>query len=140
MEEVDESTLDTIFHECRQCGVCCKTYEKVLLEPDEVERMKKLGANVGYMIHLDDLQQNKIDELLKKEKEKHKIYMIHPTDKGCIFLERRNDKYYCKIYNYRPKACQGFKCNLADESVQTLFFEDNMLLLGKDRFGFPLKH
>jgi Fe-S-cluster containining protein len=132
---MDKNKLDTILQECRQCGTCCKTYKKVLLEEDEIETLKKLGANVGYMVNLNDLRTSNINDLAAKEKEKHKMYMIHPDNKGCIFLQKRNDKYYCKIYHYRPRACRGFKCNMADESVNTLFMQDSIYLLGQDRFG-----
>lgn len=64
--------------------------------------------------------------------------MIHPDDKGCIFLEKSNDKYCCKIYHYRPEACRGFRCNMADESVNNLFMQDSIYLLGQDRFGREL--
>jgi len=138
MRDIDTDELDTIFHECSQCGTCCKSYPKILLEPDEVEQMKRLGANVGYMVHLDDLRGRKIEDLAEEEKAKHKIYMVHPDENGCMFLEKRNDKYYCKIYNFRPRSCRGFKCNLADGTVSDLFMQDSMYLLGKDRFGFDL--
>lgn len=136
---IEKNKLDTILQECRQCGTCCKTYKKVLLEPDEVERMKKLGAHVGIMIRLNDLRNKNINELAERENNKEKIYMVHPDDKGCIFLEKRNDKYYCKIYHYRPEACKGFKCNMADDTVNSLFMQDSIYLLGKDRFGRELK-
>jgi len=132
---MDKNKLDTILQECRQCGTCCKKYKKILLEEDEVERLKKLGANVGYMVRLDDLRKKNINELAEEQKEKHKIYMIHPDDKGCMFLQKRNDKYYCKIYHYRPRSCRGFKCNMADESMNALFMNESIYLLGQDRFG-----
>lgn len=65
MANLDKNNLDTLLQECRQCGTCCKTYKKVLLKPDEVERMKKLGANVGVMIRLNDLRLKKSMNLLK---------------------------------------------------------------------------
>lgn len=135
MDEFQKQNLDTIFHECRQCGTCCKKYQKILLEPDEVERMEKLGANVGIMLSLNDLRNRKLDELAEEEKSKQKIYMVHPDGKGCIFMEKRNDKHYCKIYHYRPKACRGFKCNMADNTVKDLFMDNSIYLLGIDRFG-----
>ena len=136
---MDKNKLDTILQECRQCGTCCKTYKKVLLEDDEIETLKKLGANVGYMVSLNDLRTSNINDLAAKEKEKHKMYMIHPDNKGCIFLQKRNEKYYCKIYHYRPRACRGFKCNMADERVTPLFMQDSIYLLGQDRFGSAFK-
>lgn len=138
MANLEKKNLDTLLQECRQCGTCCKTYKKVLLKADEVEGMKKLGANVGVMIRLNDLRTKNINELAETETNKEKIYMVHPDDKGCIFLEKRNEKYCCKIYHYRPEACKGFKCNMADESVNTLFMQDSVYLLGTDRFGRKL--
>ena len=132
---MDKNKLDTILQECRQCGTCCKTYKKVLLEEDEVEQIKKMGGYVGCMISLNDLRTKNLNDIANEEKEKHKVYMIHPDDKGCIFLQKRNDKYYCKIYHYRPKSCRGFRCNMADGSVDTLFMQDSIYLLGQDRFG-----
>ncbi|RLB62911.1 MAG: YkgJ family cysteine cluster protein, partial [Deltaproteobacteria bacterium] len=49
---VDKSSLDSIFHECRQCGACCKKYRRILLQPDEVEFIKKMGGHVGVDLHL----------------------------------------------------------------------------------------
>lgn len=137
--KIDKQKMDTILQDCRQCGTCCKTYRKILLNPDEVERMKKLGANVGIMIRLNDLRTNNINDIAINEQQKGKVYMIHPDDKGCIFLEKRDDKYRCKIYHYRPEACKGFKCNMADETVNSLFMNDSIHLLGMNRFGQKLR-
>lgn len=138
MKNLDSAKLNTLFAQCRQCGTCCKSYKKVPLEPDEIERMKKLGAHVGLMLSLNDLRNADIDTLIKKEAEKGKVYMIHPDEKGCIFLEKKNEKCYCKIYHYRPKACQGFKCNIADNTISDLFLNDPIHLLGMDRYGRKL--
>jgi len=132
---VQVQLLNTIFDECRQCGSCCKKYRKVLLQPDEVDFIKKMGGHVGVDVHLNDLREKSMAKLVEEAKKNGKIFMIHPSDQGCIFLERRNEKYYCKIYHYRPRACQGFKCNLADNSFQALFGDSAISLLGLDQFG-----
>ncbi len=67
-----------------------------------------------------------------------KVYMIHPDEKGCVFLQKINGKYTCKIYHHRPRTCRGFRCNLADSSFLDLFACDSIHLLGQDRFGLPL--
>lgn len=131
--------LNSLFPECRQCGACCKNYRKVLLQPEEVEFIKKMGGYVGIEVRLNDLRKNSLDEAIEKENEKHNVYMIHPDSNGCIFLEKKNGKYRCKIYNYRPKTCRGFRCNLADGSLGDIFFKDPIHLLGMDRFGMKLK-
>ncbi len=136
--DLDNATLKTILQECRQCGTCCKKYKKVLLQGDEIEFIKKMGGHVGVNATLKELREKTMSQLIAENKKLGKIYMIHPDDKGCIFLEQRNGLFYCKIYHYRPLSCQGFRCNLADESFLSLFADDAIHLLGQDRFGLPL--
>lgn len=136
----DPSTLNSIFHECRQCGCCCKSYRKIPLQADEVEFIEKMGGHVGIPLTLADLREGRKEELLEKAKKEGKIYMIHPDDKGCVFMVKRNDKYICKIYNYRPRVCRGFKCNLSDSSFHDLFASDATGLLGLNSFGLPLEN
>ena len=131
--------LDTLLLDCRQCGTCCKTYRKVLLEPDEIDRLRALGAEIGIMVRLNDLREKSMAELVKDAKGKKDVYMIHPDGKGCMFLQKVDDKYCCKIYHYRPRACQGFRCSLADQSMEHLLLNDATYLLGEDRFGMKLE-
>ena len=135
---VDKSSLDSIFHECRQCGACCKKYRRILLQPDEVEFIKKMGGHVGVDLHLSDLRGKTLAEATAQAKAAGKIYMIHPDDQGCVFLQKRNGKYFCKIYHYRPRVCRGFKCNLVDQSFLNLVSDDAITLLGQNQFGLPL--
>ncbi|AGF77528.1 uncharacterized protein family (UPF0153) [Desulfocapsa sulfexigens DSM 10523] len=134
----DHDHLKTLLQECRQCGTCCRKYKKVLLQGDEPEFIKKMGGHVGVDATLRELREKPLEQLIEENKQKGKVYMIHPDDKGCIFLERRNGLYRCKIYNYRPLSCKGFRCNLADNSFLSLFATDSIHLLGQDRFGLPL--
>lgn len=136
----DASALPTIFQACRQCGTCCKNYRKIVLQADEVDFIKKMGGHVGTTLSMQDIREKGLAQASLDAKSLGKVYMIHPDDKGCIFLEHRNDKYFCKIYHYRPKTCQGFRCNLADESFLQLFGgNDAIHLLGQDSYGLPLK-
>jgi Fe-S-cluster containining protein len=136
---LDDETLKTILHECRQCGTCCKQYKKVVLQGSEVEFIKKMGGHVGVDATLSQLRDKPLSQLVEENKALGKIYMIHPDDKGCVFLERRNGLYFCKIYHYRPLACRGFRCNLADSSFLDLFGGDATCLLGLDSFGQELE-
>ncbi len=136
---LDNDDLKTIFHECRQCGTCCKKYKKVLLETDEIEFIKKNGGHVGMDTTLKELREKSLQQLIEENKDKRKIYMIHPDDKGCMFLECHNGLYRCKIYNYRPRSCRGFRCNMADDSFLSLFADNAIHLLGQNTFGLPLK-
>jgi uncharacterized protein len=135
----DEAALKTIFHECRQCGSCCRTYRKILLRPEEVAFIRKMGGHVGVDLTLAQLREQPLGSLSKDALSKGKIYMIHPDDKGCVFLEKRDGKHFCRIYHYRPQTCRGFRCNMADSSFLDIFSRDANLLLGLDRFGRPLK-
>lgn len=135
---VDAAALRTIFFECRQCGTCCKSYRKITLQPDEVDFIRKMGGHVGVDVSLNGLRAKSMDALVEEARATGKVFMIHPDDKGCLFLQRKNGKYCCRIYHYRPRACQGFRCNLADSSFLDLFGAGAMHLLGQDRFGQPL--
>lgn len=134
----DAENLNSIFHECRQCGTCCKKYKKVLLQGDEAAYIKKMGGHVGVDATLKEFREKSFAQLIEEKKESGKVYMVHPDDKGCIFLECHNGLYRCKIYHYRPLSCRGFRCNLADDSFLSLFADDAIHLLGQDRFGLPL--
>ncbi len=135
---IDHDALKTILQECRQCGTCCKKYKKVLLQGDEAEYIKKMGGHVGVDATLKELREKPLAQLIEENREKGKVYMIHPDEKGCIFLQKRNGLFYCKIYHYRPLSCQGFRCNMADESFHSLFGDTAIYLLGQDSFGLPL--
>ncbi len=139
LSTLDKYVLDSILEECRQCGSCCKRYRKILLQADEVDFIKKMGGHVGVDVHLNDLRTKSMDELIEEAKDENKVYMIHPDDKGCIFLEKRNGKYGCKIYHYRPLTCRTFKCTMADNSFQNIFEENAICLLGMNQFGMKLK-
>lgn len=133
------TTLNTIFTPCRQCGTCCKQYRKITLEEKEVDFITKMGGHVGVDISLREIRELGVEKAQEKARERGKVFMIHPDDKGCVFLQRRNDKWYCKIYHYRPKACQGFRCNMADNSMMALTNNDAILLLGQNSFGMSLQ-
>lgn len=135
---LDSLNLNTIFHECNQCGTCCKQYRKITLHEDEVAQIKKLGGHVGYDISLTEIREKGLQQARQDAIERGKIFMVHPDDRGCTFLEKRNGKYYCKIYHYRPRTCRGFKCNLADDSFLSLFGQDSVHLLGQTNYGLPL--
>lgn len=136
---LDPSVLKTLFHECRQCGACCKSYRKILLFPDEVDFIRKMGGHVGVKTSLAELRQRPLKALAEEAEKGGKLYMIHPDDKGCVFLQKHNEKYFCRIYHHRPRTCKGFRCNMADNTFFDIFGRDATLLLGMDPFGLPLK-
>ena len=136
---LDHANLKTILQECRQCGACCKKYKKVLLQGDEVEFIKKMGGHVGVDATLRQLRETPLEQLIEENKAQGNVYMIHPDDKGCIFLQCWNGLYYCRIYHYRPLSCRGFRCNMADNSFLDLFGGDATCLLGLNSFGLKLE-
>jgi uncharacterized protein len=136
--DLDDTALKTILQECRQCGTCCKKYTKVLLQGNEVEFIEKMGGHVGVDATLRQLREKPLEQLIEENKEQGKVYMVHPDDKGCVFLQCRNELFYCKIYHYRPLSCRGFRCNLADNSFFDLFGSDAISLLGLNSFGLEL--
>jgi hypothetical protein len=97
-----------------------------------------MGGHVGVNVSLNGLRDRSMDQLVEEAKASGKVFMIHPDDKGCLFLQKRNEKFFCRIYHHRPRACQGFRCNLADSSFLDLFGADSIHLLGQDRYGLPL--
>ncbi|EKD34927.1 MAG: hypothetical protein ACD_75C02122G0001 [uncultured bacterium] len=138
--KVDEHALRTIFDDCRQCGTCCRKYRKIVLQPDEVEFIARMGGHVGVGVSMAAIREKGLAAATLAAQDGGKVYMIHPDDKGCVFLQHRDAKYRCKIYHYRPKTCRGFRCNLADDSFLHLFGgESAMHLLGTDSYGLPLK-
>jgi Fe-S-cluster containining protein len=139
MQSLCESSLKTILEDCRQCGACCKKYRKIPLRPDETAFISRMGGHVGVDISFMQIREKGMDAAVKEAKEKGRVFMIHPDDQGCVFLEKRDDKYRCRIYHYRPQTCRGFRCNMADTSFFSLFCDDAMHLLGKNTFGLPLK-
>ena len=132
--------MKTIFHACRQCGACCKGYRKVVVQPEEALFIEKMGGHVGVNVTMKDIRASGLEAAAEQAKKSGKLYMIHPDDKGCVFLEHREGKYRCKIYHYRPKSCRGFRCTLADDSFFHLFGGDGAIhLLGQDLYGLPVK-
>ena len=98
-----------------------------------------MGGHVGVDVTLAELREKSLDQLMAEAREKDELYMVHPDDKGCIFLEKRNNIYHCKIYHYRPRTCRGFHCNLADNSFLNMLGRNAIHLLGQNSFGLPLE-
>lgn len=139
MLQPDENTLRTIFDDCRQCGTCCRKYRKITLTAEEAPFIEKMGGHVGVDVSMQQIREKGRDQAIAEAKAAGKIYMIHPDNKGCIFLQMKNGKSYCRIYNYRPRTCRGFRCTLADDSFLNLFGGDSAIhLLGQNSYGLPL--
>lgn len=133
----DEGELKTLFDECRQCGTCCRKYRKIVLHPDEVDFIERMGGHVGVSVSMKEIREKGLEAASAEARAGGTVHMIHPDDKGCVFLRRIDTRYSCAIYHYRPRTCRGFHCTIADNSFFTLFGSDATILLGQDSYGLP---
>ncbi len=78
--------------ECnRKCADCCK-YLTVKLSKKDISAIKREGYDEKFFMEFD----NHIRSPVLKIKGK------------CVFLGKKKDKYYCKIYELRPKVCRQY--------------------------------
>ena len=86
---------------CRNCGKCCLTYT-VKLSDDDIKRIKKLGHKKDSFAEPDnfDIRTGK--------------YALKRVNNQCIFLERKSNNYFCKIYKVRPEICINYPFNESD--------------------------
>lgn len=74
----------------RSCADCCK-YLTVKLYKKDIEVIKREGFDEDFFIEFDTHIKNPV---LKIRNER------------CVFLGKRKGRYYCKIYESRPKVCK----------------------------------
>lgn len=74
---------------CNQCGECCKIVVK--LSKEEINKIK----NRGYKDFL-------VNDPIKSGKNN----CLKRINGICIFSTKKENKYYCKIYDIRPKICR----------------------------------
>ena len=77
---------------CKRCADCCR-YLTVKLSKKDIEAIKDKSYKEDFFI--------KFDRYIKSPVLKNK-------DEGCVFLGKKEGKYYCKIYNIRPKVCRKY--------------------------------
>ena len=98
--------------ECdRNCADCCK-YLTVKLGKKDISKIKREGYE-DFMERDDHIGS----------------YVLKLRDEKCVFLDKKKDKYHCKIYSIRPKVCRQYPFINSDE-IESCKPE----LLG-DRFG-----
>jgi Fe-S-cluster containining protein len=76
----------------RTCADCCK-YLTVKLDKKDINKIKKAGYDQDFFLKFDNFIESPVLKL---------------TDKGCIFLIKKDSYYYCKIYDIRPKVCRDY--------------------------------
>ena len=74
----------------RTCADCCK-YLTVKLSTKDIKEIQRAGY--------DDFME--FDTHIKSP-------VVKLTDDGCVFLTKKGDKYYCRIYQIRPTVCRRY--------------------------------
>lgn len=72
---------------CNRCGYCCTC--RVYITKKDIERIKEKGY--------------KEDEFIQIV---HNDKAIKIVNKGCFFLRKGKNNYYCEIYEHRPQICR----------------------------------
>jgi Fe-S-cluster containining protein len=80
---------------CKKCGKCCIAYT-VKLSDEDIKRIESLGFKKIDFAVPDDFD-------IKAGK-----YALKRTNNQCIFLEKRKNGYFCKIYGARPEICSKY--------------------------------
>ena len=78
----------------RYCGKCCINLA-VKVNAKDIKKIKKLGFE-----HADFLENDLINPkefILKKKENGH-----------CVFLKKKENMFYCSIYEFRPKICKKY--------------------------------
>ena len=78
--------------ECNRCADCCK-YCTVKLDEQDINKIKKSGYDEEFFMGYDAYINSPVMKV---------------NDKGCVFLIKKGDKYFCKIYQIRPKVCKQY--------------------------------
>src|SRR3989338_6250988 len=80
---------------CDSCAQCCKAFDVKLFKED-IRRIKKAGYDEDFFMEPDGISRKPNDYVLRKQ------------NGQCVFLGKRSGKYYCKIYDIRPKICRKY--------------------------------
>ncbi len=94
-------------HECKRCGYCCGL--RVKLTKEDINRIVNLGYRKDFFVT-------------------HTFWgqaCLKQKDNNCIFMGRRGDKTFCKVYPARPELCIKYppfdtsitKCNEWDVDI-----------------------
>jgi len=75
---------------CKRCGECCRHYTIKLTKAD-IKKIEK-RYNKEYFLSYDHI----------------KNYLVLKSNNGCVFLKQKKNKYFCGIYDIRPKICRKY--------------------------------
>lgn len=75
---------------CKRCADCCK-YLTIKLYKKDIKEIKRAGYAQDFFIEYDTHIKSPI---------------IKIKNNKCVFLSKKGNRYYCKIYKIRPKVCR----------------------------------
>ena len=78
---------------CENCGECCRPI--VVLNETDVKMIEETGLKRKHFLDYDPLHP-KYKNILRQE------------NNVCMFLRRKGEEYYCKIYENRPRVCRVY--------------------------------
>jgi Fe-S-cluster containining protein len=79
---------------CTKCGQCCRPI--VLVNKEEILKIEELGLKQKEFVDVDPLNEDEKNNALKQ------------VNGVCMFLKRKDEEYYCSIYNHRPSICRKY--------------------------------
>jgi Fe-S-cluster containining protein len=77
---------------CRRCADCCK-YLTIKLSKRDIKEIKRAGYKEEFFMEFDTHIKSPVLKL---------------QNYRCVFLGKKKGKYYCKIYESRPKVCRQY--------------------------------
>jgi Fe-S-cluster containining protein len=80
---------------CKRCSECCKKYT-IMLFKDDVKKIKNKCYDESYFLDKETIGAYKNKFILKKINGK------------CVFLKKKDNVYFCGIYDIRPKICKQY--------------------------------
>ena len=102
---------------CEQCGKCCRNREDIVLSPHDFFHMVKgTGKDPQEVIerytnvYVGDSSHMTVMQL------RYRIEFDRQTT--CYFLGRKDEKYYCRIQDYKPFVCRAYPLGRATVYAQ----------------------
>jgi len=92
--ESNEEYLNPQTFKCTSCGECCRPI--VIVTDEEIKTIESTGINQEDFIDIDPLDETGTVNALKQ------------INGVCVFLKRKDDKFLCNIYEYRPSICKKY--------------------------------
>lgn len=93
LDQVVEQLHHEVFEEidCLQCANCCKTTSPIFRDKDIERIAQHLGVKPSFLV----------ENYLHMDEDGDYVLNSSP----CVFLDDNN---YCRVYEFRPKACREY--------------------------------